>query len=195
MFSAVILGVVAWLVAMLLIDFAVMAYLYQPRKGKFRVGRDDDHAFTATTDFGRLAIDRRKRRLVVGDAEIDLAAIERLDYAWNAEWAFVEELFVGFDPWDVFDTYQDRVNWYQVSVVAAGSRRVPLFVIGQYEPKEPFTQWWFDWQIQVLERWGLYRDAEHQARQTLERLQAAFLRSGRELRLASAATKHAEQNS
>lgn len=187
------LALAPMVIAGVVIDFAWLALLLRLRKGRFEIGRDDRLAFTATTDFGRFTLDRARGLVRYQEdkspKELALAAIQRFDFGLTSRWAAAEEFFLtSFDIWDVFERYQDRINWYQISIVPSGGNRIPTFIIGQYEPREPLLGSWFEFQASVLGKLGLFAAAEERAREVLERLQLAFRESGREITLATAAS-------
>lgn len=85
------------------------------------------------------------------------------------------------------------MNWYHIALVLTGCELVPLFVVGQYEPREPFIRWWSDLQIHALHRLGLYQDAERLAVEVLVRIQGEFRESGKELNLVRGASGRGQQ--
>ena len=179
---------VVGLVILVLIDFLVMALLLRKKKGKLEILRDDSCCFEFETDLGLFSIDRREHRFqfssMDGEDSIALSEIERLNFGLLREWALDEELITGLQIWDLYGRYRDTKAWYQVSLVLVGGRKIPLFLVGQYEPREPLRAWWFEFQARVLLRLGLFEDVEDAARDSLARIQGAFSESGKLLRLA-----------
>ena len=164
-----------------------MAFLCRKRRGLFEVSRDDASAFLVTTDVGNLRIDRTRRRLVVERREVSFGDIQRLDYRWNMRRGTGEEwVLTDIGPWDLLGRYEDRVHWYEIAALMTSGERIPLYITGQYEPREPLMAWWFEWQLRVFARMGLYVDAEEHAREKLDVLLRVFRESGRELRLVGA---------
>lgn len=178
-----VLGVVA----MLLIDFGWMAHLYRLRKGRFEPSRDDQSYFFFQTDLARVTMNRGRRLLKVtndsGSKEIPFSQIERLDFGFRTTPALTEEWFNGFDVWDNFKRYQDTINWYTISLVLERGQKISIYQVGQYEPREPLSAWWFDGQVKLLHRFGRFSYANEAALEVLERIQAEFLEAGHVLRL------------
>jgi hypothetical protein len=175
------------LVILVLVSFPVMAMLYRKKKGRFEILRDDSAGFEFETDLGLFSIDRNEHRFHFstkdGREAIALSEIERLNFGLLREWAFGAELLTGLQFLDLFKRYRDTNNWYQISLVLVGGPVVPLFVAGQYEPREFLRAWWFDFQVRVLHRLGLFEDVEDAARSSLTAIQGAFEESGNPLRL------------
>jgi hypothetical protein len=169
-------------------SLGAMAALRRPRLGRFVVTTDDERSFSFVTDTGRFRVEFEKRELTLraasGTRSIPLDQIERLDFAHAAELALLEELLQsGPSGWLRFPAYVDRMHWLTLWLVLAGGERVQLYAIGQLEPREPWLTSLFALETALLARLGLFRDVEHTARQTLEKIQAGFARSGRELGL------------
>jgi len=164
-----------------------MAYLYRLRKGRFEPSRDDASYFFFQTDLARVTINRDRGIVKVtsdaGSREFPFWEIQRLDFAFEAAPALAEEWLNGFDLWDYFKSYRDTVNWHHLSLVTAAGEKVPIYSIGQYEPREPLSAWWFNLQVRVLHRFGLFKSGDEIAVEVLERIQAEFREGGKDLGL------------
>jgi hypothetical protein len=184
------------LLGLLAIDLGIKAALWRLKKGQFRVDRNDSHAFRFETDCGRFTIDRR--RLVFRadrkgrSYQIPLDRIDRLDFAYHEKWAAWQELFTGIDLWDLAGAYRDTTEWYEISIVV-GSEKTPVFIVGQYHPRELFSRWYFELQARLLARVGLFVNFEEKAMDVLDRLQEAFRVSGRQLALGPTGRQHPQK--
>ncbi len=171
----------------LLLGLLARALMYRPRKGRFRVLRRDPRRFTFRTDFGEFTIDRPNGSLTFATRKlrqrIDLAQVRRLDYRYREKEALVDELLSGWDIWDLAKRYRDVVGWFEISAVLASGKRVPLYAVGQYDPREPLSGWAFRLERAMLARLGLLTDVEDRSRSVLAQLQEAFASAGRPLNL------------
>jgi len=163
------------------------AALYRPRKGRFRIRDQAPGWFSFRTDFGEFTIDGRRGLLLVVTRKdkkaVSLADIRRLQYRFRETEAVLEELLGGMDIWDFTKKYRDVIGWYEISAVLSDGKRIPIYVIGQYEPREPLSGWWFEIQKALLAKVGLVKDVEEESRAVLQQLQAAFSAAGRPLGL------------
>ena len=180
---------------LLLFDSLFLAYCFRARKGRFEVVKDDQRAFVVLTDVGRVTIDREKALFSAGSAPpVPLAQLERLDYYVRSEWAGTEEWLMGVDLWDYWKRYQDQLHWHAVAVCPAGAARIPIFLMGEYEPREPLLNWsgFLEAQLRFIARLGWIEYPRPDALSVVDRLQLAFRESGVSLSLGSrAATERA----
>jgi hypothetical protein len=171
----------------IVLGLLVSALWYRPRKGRFQVVRSDARWFVFRTDFGDFTIDGGDRRLILntgkGIESVPLADIRRLHYRYREKEAPFGEVLRGLDIWDLAREYRDVTGWFEISAVVSGGSRIPLYAIGQYEPKELWSQWWFDLEKALLARIGLFTDVEEKARTVLKELQKAFSAAGRAVHL------------
>ncbi len=183
------------LLVAVIVDSLLLVALYRARRGRFEVVQDDEQSFVALTNVGRVTIDRSAGVLAVGAAPpVALSRLERLDYNLRSDWASTEELLMGFDIWDVWKGYQDKLHWHTVAVCPVDGARIPLFVTGEFEPREPIlnSSGFLEWQLSALARLGWIELPGADALSVVDRLQIAFRESGVELSLASrAATERA----
>jgi len=179
--------IVLAIVGSVVLGLLVSALWYRPRKGRFRVRRRDPRCFTFRSDFGEFTIDAAGQALIQitkkNIAKVALADIQRLAYRYHEEEAVVAELLRGWDLWDMSKKYRDVTGWFEISAVLGNGKRVPLYAIGQFEPKELWSGWWFNLERALLGRVGLFTSAEARARAVLEELKTAFAAAGRRLSL------------
>ena len=175
------------IIGVLVLSVLVAAVWYRPRKGRFRVLRRDPRCFTFRSDFGTFTIDAagqaRIRIAKKAISKVPLADIQRLAYRYHEEEAPIAELLRGWDLWDMSKKYRDVTGWFEIAAVLSDGKRLPLYAIGQFEPKELWSGWWYDLQRALLARIGLFTSAEDRSRTVLEELQEAFAAAGRRLSL------------
>lgn len=178
---------IAWMAILLVASSAVAVFQYRLKKGRFKVLQEGSRGFRFLSDFGDITFDGTTQTLsIVGPREtarIAFERIERLDYRMTTSAALAEEVWNGFDLWDLAGSYRDIDCWFELSVVLRGDRRVPLYIVGQYEPKEPLSEWWFELQRGLLRLAGLFRDADATSLDVVKRVQAACARLGNPLSL------------
>jgi len=163
------------------LGFLVSSVWYRPRKGRFRVLRRDPRGFTFRSDFGTFTIDAAGQSLIRIAKEdisrVPLAAIQRLAYRYHEEEAFLAEVAI----WD--KSSRDVMGWFEISAVLTDGKRLPLYAVGQYGPRELWAPRLFDLEHGLLAKIGLFKSAEDRSRAVLEELQAAFAAAGRRLSL------------
>jgi hypothetical protein len=143
--------------------------------------RNEDRCYSFVTDFGEFTISRKTETLTVktdkSSEKISLSDIDRLNYSVDSKWAWKEEFFMGSF------ILVDRINWHIISLRLCNGMDIPLFAIGQYEPREPFMRSVFNLQAQVLARFGLFHDVAEVATETLELIRSTFIQFGKSLKL------------
>lgn len=167
--------------------FAWMAYFGSLRFGRCTVRRDGSRRTAIETDLGRYTLDHNEQlriEPVKGAAHsISLEHIRAIRFAYSERPAVLAELMFGFDAWDLFGRWRDRMEWYEVSLVTQ-TGDVPIYVVGQLERREPFAQWWFDLINGALERVHMRDDVHQRSLRVLDELRKAFSDAGRPLPLA-----------
>jgi hypothetical protein len=175
------------IIGSVLLGFLVAALWYRARKGRFRVLRRDPRCFTFRSDFGTFTIDAAGKSLIrVAEKDISkipLSDIQRLHYRYHEEEAPIAELVRGWDIWDFTRKYRDVTGWFEISAVLSDGKQLPLYAIGQFEPRELWSGWWYDLQRRLLAKVGLFQSAEDDSRAVVHELQAAFAAAGRRLSL------------
>ncbi len=112
-----------------------------------------------------------------------LAAVRAARFGYSARPDVLAELAYGFDIWDLSGRWRDRIEWYEIALVTVEGD-IPLFVAGQLERREPFSEWWFDVVNDSLNQWGLRKDLHDESKLALDRVLAAFQSAGKLLPLA-----------
>ena len=168
---------VATIAAWIAYDGGWMAFVWRHRRGRFDIVRNDAHAFKFRTDFGAFTIDRQARLLrTSGAVDIDGIPLEWIDHIrFEYRTTTAHELANGFDVWDCFERYRDVIQWYRVSLVSVEApSTIPLFEVGQYEPKEPLMSGVFESEAAILAKAGLFRDVHERAHEVMEEILSAF---------------------
>ena len=176
-----------WIALVILADVAMLVFMYRQKKGRFKVLQDDSRRFRFLSNFGDITLDGNTRTVAITSRKKALSVpfdqIQRLDYRMESSTALVEEIWNGLDLWDLTETYRDVNNWFQLSVVLSNGQKIPLYVVGQYEPKELWSEWWFELQRSLLHMVGLFKDVDKTSLVVVKRVQAAFARHGKPLSL------------
>ena len=69
------------------------------------------------------------------------------------------------------------------SLHCVSGERVPLYIVGQYEPKELWSEWWIEIQRGLLRTVGLFKAADKTALSVVKQVQQAFAKRGMPLSL------------
>ncbi len=172
---------------MLVVGFLVSAVWYRPRKGRFHVTRRNPRWFVFQTNFGEFTIDGGNGNLIVktrkGMKTVKLVDIHRLAYRYNEKEATFSDIARGWNIWNYARKYRDVVGWFEISAVLSDGKKVPIYAIGQYEPRELWSEWWFNLEKALLAKLGLFTDVEERSRAVLKELKGAFAAAGRPLNL------------
>jgi len=176
-----------WIAMIIAGNFAIAAVKYRHKKGRFKVIDDDAQCFRFLSNFGDITIDGIAHAVFVNrrgnELTIPFAQIQRLDYGIRVDYAMLEEMLGGFSVLQLMERYRDINNWFHLSLVLQGGGKVPLYVVGQYEPRAPLSEWFFELERGLLRMAGLFRDVDKTALAVVERVQSAFARQGKSLRL------------
>ena len=167
--------------------FASMAYFGMVRFGRCTVRRDGARRTAIETDLGRYTLDHNEQLRIEpvkgASHSISLAHIRAIRFAYSERPAALAELMFGFDAWDVFGRWRDRLEWYELTLVTK-TGDVPIYVVGQLERREPFAQWWFNLINGALERLQIRDDVHQRSLRVLDELRKAFADAGRPLPMA-----------
>ena len=90
----------------------------------------------------------------------------------------LQELFFGFDLPDLLHRYADTVVWHSISLEMVDGSELPVFIAGQYQPREFLLGWYIDAQEQLLASLGMFRDAREHTVGVLDALQGGFGQAG-----------------
>jgi len=179
--------IAAWIVLVVLGNIATLSFLYRRKKGRFQVLQDDSRHFRFLSNFGDITIDGGSRSVTIvtrkNGATFSFDQIYGLDHGMKTSTALLEEIWNGLDLWDLMGMYRDVNLWFQLSVILQGGEKVPLYVVGQYEPKEPLSGWWFELQRGILRSLGLFKDADKTSLAVVKLVKHAFARHGKPLSL------------
>ena len=140
--------------------------------GKFDVVRETPVSFSFQSRVGTYTVNSESQSLIYASGKnrgtLKLGEIKDLEYRVEERHALLEEWFFGFDLTDFLSEYRDTVEWYSIAAVTSDGKRVPLYLSGQYHPREFFLEWYINAQAEVLSRLGLLRDVEAQNRKALD---------------------------
>ena len=158
-----------------LIDTFWVALFRVTPQGKFRVSVDNPSSFSFLTKLGAFSVDRGKSVLsfVTGRRKglLPLSDIKGLEYRAQVKSATLQELFFGLDLTDALPAYRDTIDWYSISAVTIKGERIPIYLGGQYQPREFLLTWYIELQARMLERTGLVHDEGAESRAALSVIQ------------------------
>jgi hypothetical protein len=175
-------SVIVFLVLCLLFNFIFLAMFRAMRKGYFSVMAESANAFCFKTDFGIFKISHSDKSLTHigqnGKKVIKLEDVASVKFAYDERWAVLAEFFFGFDLMDLFSPYRDRIHWYTVKLRLKDNSELPLFVAGEYEPREFLLGWALNLEARILSAMGLLKDVPSYARNILNSLLKELGKSG-----------------
>lgn len=142
--------------------------------GNFKVLASSHGTTRIESSTGNFTLDEGARtlRYRVGGTGGTLAfsEIAGLEYRVNEKGAVLAELVLGLNVTDLLTKYRDTVEWFSIAVVAHDGRRVPLYLSGQYQPREFLLGWYIELQAAVLEHLGHWPDVQKDSRAALDLL-------------------------
>lgn len=168
-------------------DIAILAFLWRRQKGKFQIVKRTQTSLIFLTDLGKFGLDRSKSVLHCKTKNkfnhFSFKDIQGIEFTFKQDSATINEFISGFEPWDWLPKYQDTNDWYHINLVLMDRKKIALYKVGQYKPKEPFMLLTFGIQVAVLQKIGLFKDVEDVARETLNQLIREFKKYGKPLNL------------
>ena len=159
-----------------LIDTFWVALFRVTPQGRFEVSVDNPSSFSFLTKLGAFSVDRGKRVLsfvLAGRKKglLPLSDIRGLEYRAQVKGATLHEIFFGLDLTDILPLYRDTIEWYSISAVTTKEERIPIYLGGQYRPREFLMTWYIDLQAALLEKIGLVHDEGEESRAALNVIQ------------------------
>lgn len=158
--------------AAVVVDTAWVALFRAQPVGRFKVVREGESVFQFQSDVGSFTILPREGKLKyktsAGPQEITQENLKGIEYHVNESVAVLQELFFGLQGTDLLARYMDTVDWFSLVAVSKDGRRVPLYLSGQYTPREFMLSWYIELQAWFLQRVGLMADVEQQSREVME---------------------------
>jgi len=171
-----IVWILLCLVLPIVADTAWVALFRAKPAGRFKVSRESDDEIGFSSSTGIFVIKSAARTLAYASGRqrgvLSFDEIKGLEYRADEHYALLAELFFGFDGTDLLPRYRDTVDWYSIAVLATDGRRIPLFLSGEYQPREFLLGWYIELQAALLSRIGLLTDVEEQGWQALAAIQS-----------------------
>lgn len=134
------------------------------------------------TDLGVFSIDRKHRRFnfSTGDEQgyWTLDDVSDIKFESGASYAFLLELFYGLDVTDLFKPYRDTIEHFVVYVQTRDGRRMPVFSVRQYKPRDFLMGWYIAMEEIVLGNLRLFVNARDYSRLAYRKVWQAFADSG-----------------
>jgi hypothetical protein len=141
--------------------------------GKFKVILDSTSTFSFESKLGTFTAGQKVQLLNYvykkQQGSIKFSDIKGLEYHVNVDYAVLEELMRGID---FHHHYQDTIEWFSITALANDGKRIPLYLSGQYQPREFMFGWYIDLQAEFLTRLGLITDVEAQSLNALDLIQS-----------------------
>ena len=165
-----------------------MAVYRQKYKGKFNVTLDTSEKYNVITDLGTTVIDYGLKQVSLPGRPrkiISLEEIRGIRFSHDADWALATEKAFGInvaEPSARFSSL-DRMHWYTIKLVTSENDEIPMFIVGEYEPKAFVPAWVISIEIYLLERLGLMPDVNAYAREKLNILVAKLSTDNQKLAL------------
>lgn len=159
-----------------IIDTAWVALFRARPVGRFTITRQTEAQLGFTSSTGSFILNREARTLAYTSGKqrgvVGFDQIKGLEYRVNEEYALLAEWFFGFDGMDLLPQYHDTVDWFSIAALTTDGKRVPLFLSGQYRPREFMLGWYIELQADLLARLGLMTDVEEQGSEALRAIQS-----------------------
>ncbi len=164
-------------------SFCIVALLYHHKQGSFK--RMSPTSFRTDTGIYRLNPERRILNVILPDRihEIPFDDIVKLSYTFGEQYALARELLLGFNVWDLFKKYRDTLEWFTISLVFQDGKQMPLFLVGQHQPREFLSQYFFMIDRYLLWKLGLFREADDYSRKMLTKITSIFQQAGKPIAL------------
>lgn len=176
------------LLVVLLMTFALAAnvvsavFFRRMRKGRFDVLARTPAGTSFRTDLATFRIDTVHRSIALvspsGRRSAPLGDVQAVRIRESEDAAWLLEFMRGFDLMDLAGRYRDTVLWSTVSLRFVDGSEWPVFVAGQYQPREFLMGWFLDLQARVLVRLGWITDVPVRVHAVADELAALLARGG-----------------
>ena len=167
-----IIAILVSVIAFVVLDTIWLALFRVLPLGKFRVLSSADSLFSFKTNVGAFSANQERHTFVYSMSEqrgsVPFSAIKGLEYRVDVKYAYLQELFFGFDLTDLLERYRDTVEWFSITLVTLDGKRIPLYLSGEYCPREFFASWYIELQASLLQKFGIIQDVEMQSRAALD---------------------------
>jgi hypothetical protein len=171
-----ILTLLIGLLVAVAIDTAWVALFRAAPIGRFQVTRNGAAIFRFESDVGSFSIlpleGKLHHQTAQGSGTLLKSDIKGLEFRVEESTAVLQDILLGFDLTDLLTRYADTVNWFSVHVVTHDGQRIPLFLSGEYVPREFLLGWYIDLQTALLQRLGVLKDVEAQSRTAMDTIRA-----------------------
>lgn len=139
-------------------NVASAVFYRRMRKGRFDVLARTSAGTSFRTDLATFRIDTAHRTVALaapgGRRSASLSAVRAIRIHEAEEAAWLLEFVRGFDLMDIAGRYRDTVLWSTVSLRLDDGSEWPVFIAGQYRPREFLMGWFLELQAQWLVRLG-----------------------------------------
>jgi len=164
-----VIELILYIILAIILDTLFVGLFRRRRGGKSKLIEYSNGSFRIQSEFGIIKYSSEDKflRCTIKGKSTKLAADRVLGIKYRAEarYALLEELLFGFNIADFFARYQDSVDWYSISLIGPDDIELPIYIAGQYQPREFLLGWYIDMQRHFLEKVGLVTDIEIESRQ------------------------------
>lgn len=174
-----VVGVIALALAA---NVASTVFVRRMRKGRFDVMARTASGTSFRTDLATFRIDTAHRTVARtgkdGRGSAPLADVRAVRIREAEQSAWLLEWMRGLDITDLMGRYRDSMLWWTVSLTFDDGSEWPLFIAGQYQPREFLLGGYLAWQYRVLVRLGWITDVPDHVQGVAEAIQQLLERGG-----------------
>lgn len=185
------------------LDTILVGWFRRLKQGKFDVTLDAPSLYRFETDLGQFQINTVHGRfdfkarhktshwlltdVVHGRFDFEaknktghwlLSDLERIEFKSTKKHAFLEELFFGYGPSDLFKRYRDTFDYFVITVHCKNGLRLPVFIASQHQQRDFLSGWYIQLQEALLKRLGLFKKGYNHSMAAYMRLREVFAASG-----------------
>lgn len=170
------------IIASIVLDTCFVAFFRRQRKGKFEVTNNGGNQIKIESNFGRFIFDKKSKTLIYRDKEklstVEFSKIEGIEINATDDFAFLREIFFGFNIFDIFKRYRDSDYTNTLIIRTNDERSIPIFTVGQYHQRDFLLTWYINAQTRILSFFGLLKNASERAETIQRQTQELFRKLG-----------------
>jgi hypothetical protein len=153
--------------------------LFAMRKGKYFVAKNSKEYLSISSDFGNFHFNFNEKTFFTNNKTISIGEIVGVRYIVDDELALYSERYSFKGSADL----NNVIHWYTIKLILKDRTEVPIFIAGEYEPKDWFGGYASQLQTSFYQKLGLVVDVDGHCRKALDTLLKCFKNSGHELPL------------
>ncbi len=157
-----------------LLSFLLQAFMYKRRKGLYKKVGETDTALMFKTDLGGFRFDKVNKRLVIlcssgKSKSVNFDELSCIKYRYKESSAVLFEYIRGFQLWDILPNYRDCFKWYYIVLTTIDGSEIPVFLVGQYEPREPIMLI-INYEKKLMSYFGIFSETDDYSRKIYEKI-------------------------